>query len=161
MAFQPEWQNRRTPPPSQDVRERMRANLERNIAESKAKGYGPANFDGLLKPLNRKVKKTLGDKIAENMRESEGKKKKQPSKSEMRRALANGSELHAVTPSDCFQDLFAVASDDDGTVLVTGVFANPTRGEWQYEMTLDEFLDWANDDLGVAFNEWVRGNYEA
>ena len=124
------------------------------------KHYGPANFNDLLKPLNHEAKKTLGDKIAENMRESEGKKKKQPTKSKMRRALANGGELHAVMPSDCFQDLYAVASDDDGMVLVSGVFANPTRGEWQYEMTLDEFLDWANDDLGVAFNEWVRGNYE-
>lgn len=121
----------------------------------KKRDTGKPSLEQAMKNLNRTIKQTIGDKIAEQV----GLTKKQPTKSQMQKALANGGELHAVTPSDCFSDLYAIA-DDDGMVLVTAVFANPTRGEWQYSMSLDDFLDWANDDLGVAFNEWVRGNYE-
>jgi len=158
MAYQPEWQNRRTPPPDQATRDRMRANLERNIAESRSKGYMRADFSDLLKPLKREAKKTIGDQIAENMRESEGKKKK-PTKGEIKNALKNGQTLNVTTASDCFESLTAEVSDD-GMVLVTGTFRNPTRGDWQYEMPLDLFLEWANDDLGVFFNQVIRGAYE-
>lgn len=134
----------------------MRANLERNIAESKSKGYGPANFNKLLKPLNSKAKEAAGQKLAEQA----GEKKKAPTKSQIKKALANGQELSVSTPSDCFDAIVAVDAGD-GMVLVTASFKNKTQGDWDYLMPLDDFLDWANDDLGVAFNEWVRGNYEA
>lgn len=157
MAYQsPFHTGNRTPPPDEATRARMRANLERNIAESKSKGYGPARFDDLLKPLNREVKKTVGNKIAEQA----SKTKKKPTHGEIKKALANGLTIEASTPSDCFLNLTAEDAGD-GMVLVTGTFRNKTQGDWDYLMPLGDFLDWANDDLGVAFNEWVRGNYEA
>jgi hypothetical protein len=156
MAYQSPFHTGRTPPPDEATRARMRAGLERNIAESQAKGYMRADFNDLLKPLNREAKKTAGNKLAEQMSE----KKKKPTRGEIKKALANGATLDVSTPSDCFESLSAVDAGD-GMVLVTGTFRNPTHGDWDYLMPLGDFLDWANDDLGVAFNEWVRGNYEA
>lgn len=169
MAHQSDWQKaqaafrdwqerggRASGPPPQIVRDMMRQKGLARDADLKAKGYGPADFSDLLKPLNREAKKTAADKLAEQASAT----KKKPTKGEIKKALANGATLDVSTASDCFLSLSAEASDDEGMVIVTGTFRNPTRGDWQYEMSLDEFLDWANDDLGVAFNEWVRGNYE-
>jgi hypothetical protein len=114
------------------------------------------SFEESNKRLAREIKKAVGDRVAEEKSAT----KKKPTKGEIKRRLANGGELSVSTPSDCFESIAAVDAGD-GMVLVTATFANPTRGDWDYLMPLDDFLDWANDDLGVAFNEWVRGNYEA
>lgn len=165
MAYQSPWQlaqqspypNRRTPPPDEATRARMRANLERNIAESRSKGYGKADFSDLLKPLKQKAKETLADKIAENMRQSEGKKKK-PTKGEIKKAAKAGKVLVASLPSTCFSELTWQATSDDGMDgIATGTFINKTQGTWDWDCDLETFLEWTQSgSLGEFFNAEIR-----
>ena len=53
--------------------------------------------------------------------------------------------------STCFEAL----TYRDG--VVTASFANPTIGDWDYEMSLSEAREWFSDDsLGGYFNDNVR-----
>jgi hypothetical protein len=53
--------------------------------------------------------------------------------------------------STCFDNL----EWNDG--VATATFANKTTGDWDYEMTREEFLEWAqSDSLGQYFNEVVK-----
>jgi hypothetical protein len=53
--------------------------------------------------------------------------------------------------SSCFNSL----TYKDG--VVTASFANPTIGDWEYDMSLKEAREWFNDDsLGGYFNDNVR-----
>jgi len=157
MAYQsPFHTGNRTPPPDEATRARMRANLERNIAESKSKGYGKADFSDLLKPLNQKAKETLANKIAENMRQSEGKKK--PTKGEIKKAAKAGKVLVASLPSTCFSELTWQATSDDGMDgIATGTFINKTQGTWDWDCDLETFLEWTQSgSLGEFFNAEIR-----
>jgi hypothetical protein len=62
----------------------------------------------------------------------------------------DGGALVATTPSNCFDDL----SWEDG--VATASFAKDGR-VYDYEMSKEEFLEWADDDsLGGYFNDNVR-----
>ena len=62
----------------------------------------------------------------------------------------DGDALVATTPSTCFDDL----SWDDG--VATATFAKD-GSVYEYEMSEEEFLEWADDDsLGGYFNDVVR-----
>ena len=53
--------------------------------------------------------------------------------------------------STCFDNL----EWNDG--IATATFANKTAGDWDYEMTREEFLEWAqSDSLGEYFNDEIR-----
>ena len=53
--------------------------------------------------------------------------------------------------SSCFESL----TYRDGTVVAS--FANPTIGEWTYDMSLKDAREWFNDEsLGGYFNDNVR-----
>ena len=53
--------------------------------------------------------------------------------------------------SSCFASL----EYSDGTVVAS--FANPTIGDWDYEMSLKDAREWFNDEsLGGFFNDNVR-----
>lgn len=147
MAYQSPFHTGRTPPPDAATRARMRANLERNVAESKAKGYGPSSFNDLLKPLNETAKKTAGNKLAEQMSET----KKAPTKSEIRKAAKEGKTLSASIPSTCF----AWLEWTDG--VASGEFLNKTQGVWEWECDLETFIEWAQSgSLGGYFNDVIR-----
>jgi hypothetical protein len=142
-AYSP-WPNRRTPAPDQATRDARRANLDRNVKESKAKGYGPARFDD----VDRELKK-LSKQINKNLHADEDKHKKKPKLSEVRKAAKEGRTLFAATPSTCFSEV----SWTDGIASLT--FANKTQGTWDIEMTLDEFLDFTDGSMGQNFNaDW-------
>jgi hypothetical protein len=160
MAVQSDWQKaqaafrdwqerggRASGPPPSIVRDMMRQKGLARDAELKAKGYGTANFNDLLKPLNRKAKETAGDKTAEQM--NGGKKK--PSLSEIRKAAKEGKTLVASLPSSCFSEL----TWTDG--VATGTFINKTAGVWDWDCTLEEFLEWSQSgSLGEFFNDVIR-----
>jgi hypothetical protein len=53
--------------------------------------------------------------------------------------------------SSCFNSL----TYRDGTVVAS--FANPTIGDWEYDMSLKEAREWFNDEsLGGYFNDNIR-----
>jgi len=58
LAELSQWPNRRTPPPDQATRDRMRAGLDARIAESKAEGHTVGRF----RDLEIKSRAT-GDKV--------------------------------------------------------------------------------------------------
>jgi hypothetical protein len=59
-----------------------------------------------------------------------------------------GATIVANQPSTCFDNL----EWTDG--IATASFANKTVGDWDYEMTREEFLEWAqSDSLGEYFND--------
>lgn len=163
MAFQSSWQRYQaawrdwqaqggTGKPPQAVRDYLRSQTDARIAESQAKGYGPARFDNLNKQMDRDFKKLQRD-IAGNMKASEAsERKKNPTISEIRNAAAAGQTLYASTPSDCFVEV----SWTDGVCSVT--FRHKTQGTWDVPMSLSDFLDFARaPSLGQYFNAELYG----
>ena len=144
MAYQSPFHSQRTPAPDQATRDRMRAALDQRVAESKAKGYGPAKFDYLKK---------LGEDINRNIHASEGdKQKKGPTESQVRKAAKEGKVLYASAPSVCFTEL----SWQDG--LATFTFAKGGGdGTYSIEMDVEDFMAWASDDLGRTYNDVWKG----
>jgi hypothetical protein len=62
-----------------------------------------------------------------------------------------GATIIANKASTCFDNL----EWNDG--VATATFTNKTAGDWDYEMTREEFLEWAqSDSLGEYFNENIR-----
>lgn len=158
MAVQSSWQRYQaawrdwqaqggTGKPPQAVRDYLRSQTDARIAESRAKGYGPARFDNLLKPFNDSAKKAAGDKLAEQL----NKTKKAPTKSEIRKAAKEGKTISATLPSTCF----AWLEWQDG--IATGEFLNKTQGVWEWECDLETFIEWAQSgSLGSFFNDVIR-----
>jgi hypothetical protein len=143
------WGNKRTAPPDEATRSRMRAGLQARIAEEKAKGYGKATFDKATKQLEKGLKQELTDWLK--------KSKHGPTEGQIRKAAKNGETLVATTPSDCFVNVEWTAISDDGEDGVCSLtFAHKTQGTWDIEMSLDEFLEFSHaDSLGQAFNaDW-------
>lgn len=143
MAIQSPFYTKRTPPPDQATRDRMRAALDQRVAESKAKGYGPATFGNFEKELSK-----LNQQINESMKASEAQRHKKPKIKHHR----NG-DMIAQQGSSAF--LFLAYSKAAGGVIAS--FANPTRGEWFYPMGRKDAKDWFNSDsLGGYFNDVIR-----
>lgn len=131
----------------QAARDFLRAQTDKRIAESKAKGYGPARFDDLLRPFNREAKKTAGDKLAEQISGT----KKKPTMSQIRNAAKEGKTLRASLPSSCF----AWLEWTDG--VASGEFLNKTQGVWEWECDLETFIEWTQSgSLGEFFNAEIR-----
>lgn len=75
--------------------------------------------------------------------------KQAPTRKQLREAVAAGKILTADTPSTCFANL----TYEDG-VAVAEFFHG---GTYEYEMSLDDFIEWAQaDSLGQFFNAEIR-----
>lgn len=149
MAYQSDFHNRRTPPPSQQRRDFLRSQLDKRIAESKAQGYGTATFPDMNNELSK-----LNKQINANIHASEASNKRQPSMSAIKKAAAAGQTLFASQPSTCFTEV----SWTDGTCTVS--FAHKTIGDWSFPLSLDDFLDFANapEGLGSYWNSELYGS---
>jgi hypothetical protein len=81
------------------------------------------------------------------LRKAPGYEKPAPAK-----RASRAQKLEADTSgSSCFASL----EYSDG--VVTASFANPTIGDWDYEMSLKEAREWFNDEsLGGFFNDNIR-----
>lgn len=150
MAYQPEWQNRRTPAPDQATRDRMRAGLDQRIAQSRAAGYGPADFSDLLRPLNKEASK-LSKSINANMKASEA--KKPPTWGDVKKAAKAHRTLVANVDSSAFDSV----TWKDG--IVTAVFWN----DYTYSAPLDlnTFRDWTSESLGRFYNHVLGRDFFA
>jgi hypothetical protein len=145
MAYQSSFN--RTPP-SQLRRDFLRQQLDARIAQSKAAGHGPANFDYLLGDLNKQASK-LSKSIAANMKQSET-RKKNPTLSEINKAAKAHRVLIANVPSECFSEL----TWQDG--IATGTFAKGGgAGAYEYDCTLQEFIEWSSSG---SLGEWFADN---
>lgn len=95
----------------------------------------------VMKDANKAIKDTISDQL----------KKQGPSRAELNTAAKAGKQLNANTPSTCFASL----SWRKG--VATAEFYHGSAITYDYEMSLDEFLDWAQDDsLGQYFNAEIR-----
>jgi ABC-type uncharacterized transport system substrate-binding protein len=78
-------------------------------------------------------------------------KKQGPTRGEIQKAAKAGKRLIANTPSSCF------ASLEWHKGIATAEFYRGGQIVYDYPMSLDEFLDWAQDDsLGEYFNAEIR-----
>jgi hypothetical protein len=95
----------------------------------------------VAKEANKAIKQTISDE----------QKKQGPTRSEIQKAAKAGKTLYANTPSTCFASL----SWRKG--VATAEFYRGGAIVYDYEMSLDEFLDWAQDEsLGEFFNAEIR-----
>jgi hypothetical protein len=99
-------------------------------------------FEDINKKLNKLSKQAIG-KVLD---------KHGPTRGEVEDAARQGKTLTATQPSDCFDSL----TWKNG--VATAVFAKGGgEGTYEYDVTLDEFLDWAADSsLGGYFNLNIR-----
>lgn len=157
-----EWQNqggRASGPPPQAVRDFQRAQGQARDVELRAKGYGPAVFkahvDLGMKPARGQTKLDLvydakTDKWVTIQEAKAAAKKVQPTRDEMKAAVKAGKSLHALMPSTCLQSL----TYKDG--VATAEFYRGGAVVYDYEMSLEEFIDWAESgSLGKYGNENV------
>ena len=100
-----------------------------------------------LKAMTQRVQKEMNASIREKI--SGELKKTGPTRTEIDNAVKEGKTLVATIPSDCFSDVYY----EDG--VCTAVFARDGY-VWEEEMTLDDFLDFAEGpSLGRTWNaEW-------
>lgn len=113
------------------------------------KPFQAKSFDQINKSLGDKLNQEIKKIIGENMPKHGG--KLATSRKQIEQALKNGQTIYANTPSECFVEL----SYTDGVASAT--FAHATQGTWTYEMSLDDFLAWAQaDSLGEYFNAEIR-----
>jgi hypothetical protein len=122
-------------------------NVSRFLADKPTKPNKPLGdvFGKLTKELA-----SLNKSINQNIHASESGKKKGPTKSQIQKAADDGRTLYATQPSTAFTEVSWTSG------VCTFSFAHKTVGDWDVEMTLDDFLDLsAEPSLGVAFNrDW-------
>lgn len=99
-------------------------------------------FEDINKTLNKLSKEAVG-----KVRDKTG-----PTRGEVEGAAREGKTLVATQPSDCFDSLTWRSG------VATAVFAKGGgQGTYEYEMELDEFLEWcADESLGGYFNAEIR-----
>ena len=107
---------------------------------------------------DKSLKKTLSDfqKFLNNEVKNAGSgnsksksEKQAPTRKQLREAVAAGKILSADTPSTCFASL----TYEDGVAVAEFYHG----GTYEYEMSLDDFIEWAQaDSLGQFFNAEIR-----
>lgn len=98
-------------------------------------------FEDINKKLNKLSKEAI----------NKARQKAGPTRQEVEDAARQGKQLVATNASDCFDSL----TWKDG--VTTAVFAKGGgAGTYQYQVTLDEFLEWCAGSLGEYFNAEIR-----
>jgi hypothetical protein len=108
------------PPPSQEVRDVLRGQLDARVAELKSKGWGPARFDKLNAAINAQLQKLANQAVADK--------------------APKHSTLVSQVPSTCLASL----KWKDG--IATAEFYRGGQVVYDFPMSKDDFIDWVSSD---------------
>jgi hypothetical protein len=77
---------------------------------------------------------------------------------QIKTAVKSGKTLYADAASDCFSDLSWRPDPDDPTTgtAIANFNKRNGAGDWEYDVDLDDFLDWTSGSLGEFFNYEIR-----
>jgi hypothetical protein len=137
-----EWQRRRIAEHVAKGQLEPTENIKRFLAGKPMLRAKPhPQFEEANKTLNK-----LSKEAVTNARRTKG-----PTREEVEGAAREGKTLVATNESDCFDEL----TWRNG--VATATFAKGGgAGTYEYEVTLDEFLEWCAGSLGEYFNAEIR-----
>lgn len=135
------------------MRSRINSEIARGLYQPSAKtnaflsGASSAQLRATKQPAELSVFKTLDRQLNREID-----KILSPPNAKQKTQSRNGNLYADTSQSECFNSLFY--SKSMGGVIAT--FANPTTGDWFYEMSKQQAREWFSDDLGRYFNSEVR-----